>query len=446
MSTALRPYKPTVLLVMTLLLAAAGCGEKHPEAVATPPPVVEVAQPVERTVTDYQVFTARTQAVQSVDIKARVTGYLTKISFTDGDLVKKGDVLFQIDDRPYKAALDQAKAGVELARGALARANAALEVAKAALVKTQAEYEIGLNVQKNNPGAISPQELTKRLGARDEAKGGIDQAKATIEEARGSVAQANAALASAELNYDWCKVTAPISGRANTHFLDVGNLVSQNLTTLTNIVSLKPTWAYFYVDENTLLNFQQIVREGKIQAPRKDALPVQMSLVAGKGEPVEGTIDFISNQVDPNTGSLRVRAVFANENGDLIAGLFGRIRAPISAEHKALLVADSAIGTNQGQRFVYVVNDQNEVEYRAVDVGQMHGGLREVRRFREVTDTGPDGRGVLKRVEVLKPTDLVIVDGLQRARPGAKVRPRRVDMITRLVGREAPKKQSSGGR
>src|SRR5215468_7350794 len=140
MSTALTPYKPTVLLVMTLLLAAAGCGEKHPEAVATPPPVVEVAQPVERTVTDYQVFTARTQAVQSVDIKARVTGYVTKILFTDGQDVAAGAVLFQIDDRPYKAALEEAKG--------------TLDVAKAAIVKAQAEYDIALDVQKQDKGAI----------------------------------------------------------------------------------------------------------------------------------------------------------------------------------------------------------------------------------------------------------------------------------------------------
>jgi multidrug efflux system membrane fusion protein len=387
------------------IVACAGCEPKHPPLVAAGPPVVRVATPISRTVVDYQIFTARTQAVQSVDVKARVTGYLMKILFTDGDEVKEGQVLFQIDDRPYKAALDQAKA--------------TLEYAKAALVKAQAEYDIGLAVQKQSAGAISEQELTRRLGSRDESKASVDQA--------------NAALELAQLNFDWCKVSSPIAGRANRHFVDAGNIVTQNMTTLTNVVSLKPIWAYFDVDENTMLKVQRLVQEGKLPSARDKTVQAEMALAGSTGYPFAGTVDFVSNQLDPNTGSIRVRAVFPNENGALAAGLFGRVRVPISAPHEALLVADSAVGTDQGQRFVLVVDEKDEVEYRAVEVGQAHDGLREVSRYREIVESDKSGTNGAKKVEVLKPDDRVIVDGLQRVRPGMKVEPRLVDMATMLT-------------
>jgi multidrug efflux pump subunit AcrA (membrane-fusion protein) len=206
-------------------------------------------------------------------------------------------------------------------------------------------------------------------------------------------------------------------------------------------VSIKPIWAYFDVDQNTASRYQDLVLKGEVESPRKDEIPADMAVVGDVDFAVKGVIDFVSNQFDPNTGSVRLRAVFPNDNGTLVAGLFGRVRVPISAPHPALLVTDSAVGTNQSQRFVLVVNDQNEVEYRAVDVGQMHGSLREVLRFREVTETGPNGQGVLTKVEVLKPTDRVIVEGLQRVRPGVKVEPKLVSMTTLLVKTEPePKK------
>jgi len=391
-------------LIAALTIAVVGCGDKRPELVTPPPPVVMVAQPVERNITDFQVFTARTEAVESVDIKARVSGYLTEILFKDGGDVKAGDVLFKIDDRPYKAALDEAKANLAYAR--------------AALVETQADYDIGVNVRKENPAAISQQDLNKRLGARDEAA--------------ASVQQAEAALESAQLNFDWCTITAPISGQINRHFVDAGNLVSQDVTTLTNIVSLRPTWAYFDVDQNTALEVEKLIAEGKMERVRDSTIGVGMSLGNDEGFPIAGTLDFVSNQLDPNTGSLRVRAVFPNEDGFLGAGLFGRIRVPVDAPHDALLVIDRAVGTNQGQKYVLVVNAANEVEYRAVDVGQLHDGLREVHQYRTITQPGGDGADVTSRVEVLKPADRLIVEGLQRVRPGAKVVPKLVNMQTLL--------------
>jgi RND family efflux transporter MFP subunit len=397
------------MLLIAIAMGTGGCGPKHPEIVTPPPPVVMVSHPVVRTVTDYQLFTARTQAVESVDIKARVSGYLTEILFKDGDLVEKNEVLFKIDDRPYKAALDEAKANVQYA--------------KAALVESEANYQIGINVRKANPAAISEQELNQRLGARDEAA--------------ASVLQAEASLESAQLNFDWCTVEAPISGRANRHFVDIGNLVSQDVTTLTNIVSIKPIWAYFDVDQNTSLDVEKLIAEGKIKGARETTVPADMSLGQESDFSIAGAIDFVSNQLDPNTGSLRVRAAFPNEDGFIGAGLFARVRVPIGAPHEALLVVDRAVGTNQGQKYVLVVNDQGVVEYRAVETGQVHDDLREVLRYRMVTEPNGDGPDVSKQVEVLNPADRIIVEGLQRVRPGAKVETQLVDMLTMLVTKPA---------
>lgn len=368
-----------------------------------------VATPIARKVTNYQIFTVRTEAVESVDIKARVTGYLEAIKFTDGDDVKKGEVLFEIDRRPYKAALDEAKAN--------------LAYAKAALVEAEANYQIGINVRKANPAAISEQDINQRLGARDEAAASVMQAEASIE--------------SAQLNYDWCTVTAPIDGRIDRHFVDVGNLVSQDVTSLTNIVTIKPIWAYFDVDQNTALDVEKLIAEGKIKSARESTINVALSLGQDAGFPIAGKIDFVSNQLDPNTGSLRVRAVFPNEDEFIGSGMFGRVRVPIGPPHDALLVLDEAIGTNQGQKYVLVVNDENKVEYRAVDVGQVQDGLREVNRYRQIMEPGAEGADTTTQVEVLRPTDQIIVQGLQRVRPGATVNPQLVDMLT-LLNRPKP--------
>jgi RND family efflux transporter MFP subunit len=414
-----------MLFLLAGSLTTAGCDEKNPQAAETPLPVVLVSRPLERTVTDYQVFTARTQAVESVDIKARVSGFLTKIVVKDGADVKEGDILFHIDDRPYKASLDQAKA-------TLSHAQATKDLAKAALVKAQADYDIGLAVQKQQSGAISDQEVVRRLGARDEAKANIDAATA-------SIGQAQAALEMAQLNYDWCKVTSPLSGRSTRHLVNAGDMVTQGVTVLDNIVSLKPVWAYFNVDQNTVQQVQSLIREGKLEAARTGKVPVGMTVEVGNEEvfPIAGTIDYVSNQLDPNTGSVQVRAVFPNKDETLVAGLFARIRVPISAPHKAVLVIDRAIGTDQGQRFIVVVNDKNEVQRRMVEIGQLHDGLREVYRFRTVMEPGPDGKLVPKKVEVLKPTDWLVVEGLMRVRSGDKVQPKHVDMQTLLPSDEA---------
>jgi multidrug efflux pump subunit AcrA (membrane-fusion protein) len=211
-------------------------------------------------------------------------------------------------------------------------------------------------------------------------------------------------------------------------------MVTQSVTVLDNIVSLKPIWAYFNVDQNTVQQVQRLVREGKIKAPRKGQIPVDMNLGGDSDNefPIRGVINYVSNQLDPNTASLQVRAEFPNDDDSLVAGLFGRIRVPTAAAHDALLVNERAIGSDQGQRIIVVVNDDNKVEHRMVDVGQVYEGLREVKRYRTVTEPGPDGNTAERKVEVLKPTDWIVVDGLMRARVGNKVKPERVDMVTLL--------------
>jgi multidrug efflux system membrane fusion protein len=427
------------VLLLTLLAVAAGCGEKHPKPVDTPPPTVMVAKPLERSVTDYQIFTGRTEAVQSVDVKARVTGYLTKIHFKDGDLVKEGDPLFQIDDRPYKFARDLAEATLVVATKELDAAKAALEVANASLVKTQADYDIGKGVKKDNPGAISDQEIVRRLGARDEAKGTVDKAKAAIAKGEGSIRQAEAELETARLNFNWCTVRAPYDGRTTRHLISVGDLVNQNTTVLVNIVSLKPLWAYINVDQTAVLRVQSLIKAGKLKSPREGTIPVGMSVGVGAAEtfPISGAVDYVSNQVDPATGTLQVRCTFPNEKEALVAGLFARIKVPVSEPHPALLIADLAVGTNQGQKYVLVVNDKDEIEYRAVEVGQVFDGLREVLRHCTITEPGAEVKAQTRQVEVLKAGDRVVVMGQLRARPGDKVTPQVVDMQTLLKVPEA---------
>jgi RND family efflux transporter MFP subunit len=229
-------------------------------------------------------------------------------------------------------------------------------------------------------------------------------------------------------------VTSPISGRTTRHLVDTGNLVSQNATVLVNIVSLKPVWAYVNVDQNTVQRVQKLVREGKFQGYRQGEMPVGMSVGVGADEsfPIAGVVDYVGNQLDPNTGTIQARSVYPNQDESLVAGMFARIRVPVSAPHPALLVTDMAVGTNQSQKYVLVVNDKDEVETRMVEVGQVHDGLREIMRTRAVLKNDADGKDVTSQVEVFKPTDRVIVDGLQRARPGAKVKPELVNMQTML--------------
>jgi RND family efflux transporter MFP subunit len=376
-------------LVMRILLLGLGIGVAGCAGAPSGPPVppttpVTVSRPVERYVTDYADFTGRTAAVDSVEVRARVWGYLQKVNFKEGDLVQKGDVLFELDPRPYQTLLDQA--------------NAKVAQDEAQLAYDEAEYQ--RRVPLVGPGAVSRSELDKTAAARR-----VDIA---------NIAADKAVVASRQLDLEYTKVTAPISGRVSRYVVTVGNLLQAGElggTLLTTIVSVDPMYVYFDVDEYTALRVQQLVREDKSDSPRDDGYAISLGLATEEGYPHLGAIDFEDNQVNPKTGTIRVRGVFPNKEQVLLPGLFGRVRMPIGRPHRALLVSDRALDTDQGQKVLYVVNEKSEVVSRPVRLGTLHDGLREI-------------------TEGLKPGEPVIVNGLQQVRPGLTVEPRLVDMPT----------------
>jgi RND family efflux transporter MFP subunit len=370
-------------LVPGLCLALAGCARTPPEGPPAAPPPVKVSYPVEREVTDYADFTARTAAVDSVELRARVSGYLDKVNFKEGALVKKGDALFEIDPRTYKAVLQSAEGNLAAARARVNRLDADF---------ARAERLIGR-------GAMSREEYDKISGDRGEAV--------------ASQAALRAAVKRARLDLGFTKVTAPVSGRISRYYVTVGNLVQAGDLTggtlLTTIVSVDPMYAYFDVDEHTVLRVKKLIREGKAKTPDEVEIPVWLGLANEKGHPHRGAIHFIDNQVNPKTGTLRVRGVFPNKDEALSPGYFARVRVPIGVPHKTLLVTERALDTDQGQKVVYVVDKDNRVVARPVRLGALHDGRREI----------TDG---------LKPGERVIVNGLQLVRPGLTVEPKLVDM------------------
>jgi multidrug efflux system membrane fusion protein len=366
----------------------AGCSDGSPEVAPPQPPVAPVSQPVKRQITDYVDFTGRTDAINTVNIVPRVTGYLVKMPFKEGSLVKKDDLLFEVDPRPYKAQLDQAEGQVSLYQAQLKLARSTLE-RDLAISKT--------------PGAVSPQQL--------------DQDRASVEQGEASVKAAQASLEVYKLNLSFCSVTAPIDGLVARYYLTLGNLVNQDQTLLTTVVSLDPMYAYFDMDEPTLVKIRQAIGEGKIKPYQKGELSVFMEVQGEKGYPHKGTINFINNQVNPGTGSIAVRGIFPNpilkEGVRLLSpGMFVRIHLPIGQPHPALLVIDRAVGSDQGLKYVYVIDAQNKAQYRRVTTGPLQ----------------PDGMRVIS--EGLKEDDWVAVGALQQIRPNMEVQMERIAMPT----------------
>src|ERR1700756_1705672 len=367
-----------------LCIGLTGCARVPsgaPEAAPTP---VTVSYPVERYVTDYADYTARTAAVDSVEVRAHVWGYLDKVNFKEGALVQKGDVLFELDPRPYQAMLNQA--------------NAKVAQDEAQLKYDEAEYQ--RNLRLVSTGAVARSELDKSAAAR-----GVDIA---------NIAADKAAVASRELDLEYTKVIAPVSGRVSRYVVTVGNLILSGDqgggTLLTTIVSVDPIYAYFDVDELTVLRVRQMIREGKAKSARDNELPVWLGLANEDGYPHPGTINFVDNQINLKTGTLRLRGVFPNKDEALAPGYFARVRVPIGFPHRALLVSDRALDTDQGQKILYVVNEKSEVVSRPVLLGALHDVLRKI-------------------PHVMKPGDRVIVNGLQQVRPGIRVEPKLVDML-----------------
>jgi RND family efflux transporter MFP subunit len=373
----------------SVFLLASGC-----EPNSGPAPVsieVAVSPPIERPVIDYLDFTGRTQARDAVQLRARIGGYLQKIDFTDGAEVKKDQVLFEIDDRAYRAQRDLAKAEVKLAEARVAEA--------------KAEHQRILKLRRGQ--AASVEELEKAQRSKDTTQAALDEAKDDLHQA--------------ELNLDYTQVKAPFAGHAERANVTVGNLVSadtDHATVLTSITVLEPMYVYFSVDEPTLLWLRERVHKGELKSAKEQPPEVLLGVGEGSDHPFQGTIDFISNRVDPNTGTLTVRGSFPNKDRFLRPGLFARIRVPIGKPRPTLLIGDDTVGTNQGQKYVYIVSDNNEVVYRPIKLGASSDGLRIVE----------DG---------LKPGDRVVVgDGLLRVRPGLTVVPTEGKMVPAPAARK----------
>lgn len=368
------------------MLIVAGC-EHRPDVVnPTDAPVVSVSLPVEKDVTDHVDFTGRTEAVSTTDIRPRVTGYLVKMPFKEGTEVKAGDVLFEIDPRPYQAQLDRAQGEVVLAE-------ARLKLAKADNARAK-------GIAKMNPGAISQQDLDKYQAAEEEADASVKASKANLE--------------SYKINLDFTKVLSPIDGVVSRYYLTLGNLVNQDQTVLTTVVSEDPIYVYFDVDERTMLRILRLILAKKLDpAPVDKNDPLLLGLADEEGFPHTGWLDFANNKVDPFTGTIMVRGVFPNPKGAsralLRPGMFVRIRLPLGKPHPAILLTERAVGSDQDQKFVYAINPQDEVERRNVQLGDLQDGLREVQ-------------------EGLKPGERIVVSALQRVKPGLKVRPKVIDM------------------
>jgi RND family efflux transporter MFP subunit len=370
------------LSLLPLLLC--GCEKTNSAAENKPAAVkVEVALPVEKDVTDYRDFTGRLEAVDTVEIRARVTGYLTKVDFDprieSGAEVKVGDLLFEVDDRPYLNTMGTATAQ-------LAHAEASLKTSTAELSRTEELFKKKVSTQAD---------LDRDVGNKLQAEASIQSGKAAVDQAK--------------LDLEFTKITAPIAGRISESVPSIGDLINAQTGKLTTIVSVDPIQVYFDLDEPTLLMVQKMLREGAMKSANETRLPVSLGLAGDEGYPFEGRIDFVENQVDPDTGTIRVRGVLANpkpERGPrpLVPGLFARIRLPLGESHKALLVSERAIGRDQGSPFVYVVSSDNEVVYRRIKLGALHDGMRVIL----------DGISVGEHV---------VVNGLQRIRPGVKVDP-----------------------
>jgi RND family efflux transporter MFP subunit len=380
--------KPTFLatifgLVLGVALLLAGCAPAPAPVSASAAARVTVSLPVASDVTDYADFTARTAAVDSVEVRARVWGYLDKINFQEGSLVQKGDVLFEIDPRTYQAAVEQARALVVQAEAQLRFKNSQFK-----------RYEKLVGME-----AISREEFEQVQSERDVAAAAVGTYQADLRQR--------------ELDLSFTKVVAPISGRVGRMIVTEGNLIQSGEngggTLLTTLVSVDPIYAYFDVDEHTVLRVREMIREGKVQSAREGQWPVFLELASEEGFPRRGTINFVDNQLNPKTGTLRLRGVFSNRDQTLDPGFFGRVRLPIGEPHEAVLISDRAIDNDQGEKIVYVLGEGNQVASRHVRTGALHEGLREI-------------------TAGLRPDERIVVNGLQQVQPGMAVEPKLVQM------------------
>jgi len=369
----------SILAVVAATLSACGQTDASANAANMPPPQVTVANVISKPVTEFDEFTGRFEAIDRVEVRPRVNGYISSVNFTEGSEVKKGDVLFVIDQRPYAAELK--------------RAQAQLAQAKSAQALAQSEKVRATNLLAQH--AISQEEFDTRTS-------GAEQASANVQ-------LAEAALDTAQLNMTYTKVTSPINGRVSRANITLGNLVTNGQTLLTTVVSLDPIYVRFDGDEQAFLRSVKAAKDAAANGNKEPAAPVLVGLADEGGFPHAGVMVFQDNEVDPQTGTIRIRAKLDNHDRAFTPGLFARVRLLGEKKYNALLINDSAVGTDQTVKYVLVVGADNKVEYRPVKLGPVIDGLRVVK----------DG---------LKADDTIVVNGLQRVRPGSPVTPQKVAM------------------
>lgn len=400
MSTT-RPFPPSRLAVVAALGLAAGspllltaCSPDAAQAAVTHGPTapeVSVAEVLEREITDFQEFTGRIEAVERVELRPRVSGYVESVAFREGAEVRKGDVLFVIDPRPYDAALKRARA----------------EVARAESARRQALTERDRAVKLLALRAISQEEFDARIAGSERADADVQAAQAAVD--------------AAELDLAFTRVRAPISGVVGKAEITAGNFVNQGDTLLTRLVSVDPVYVRFEGDEAAYLQHAAALRaQGGAKPPA-----VWVGLANEQGHPHQGTLVFTDNELDSATGTIRARARLTNRERVFTPGLFARVKLGAGAGYRAVLIEDSAVGTDQTRRFVYVVKPDNTLEYRQVELGALHGGLRVVRSG-------------------LVAGERIVVNGLMRVRPGIEVTPKRVAM--RLPAGETDRQLVAGNR
>ena len=372
-----------IILLCALATLVASCGEGQKQGGAPPPPAVTVAKPIKRTVSDFDEYVGRFAAINSVEVRARVSGYLDGVHFKDGQIVKQGDLLFTIDKRPFQNTLDQARANL-----AQARSN---------LTFTEADYTRG-------------QQLVRDKTITDQT---FEQRSQAYRNAQASVSNNEAAVRQAELDIEFTELRAPVNGRIGDRRVSPGNLVTGgtagNTTLLATIVSTDPIYFEFTFDEASFLRYERMSKTGNDIASRRAGVQVALKLIDEQDFAHNGDMDFVDNAIDRSTGTIRGRAVFANPNNIFTPGMFARVRVPGSPPYEALLLPDAAIGTEQVRKFVLTVNTDNTVVPKYVTLGQ----------------TTADNLRVIKNG--LGPDDRAIVNGLLRVRPGQKVTPQEED-------------------
>lgn len=404
------------LTIAPMALGLSGCQRSETEAPPRPPPTVTVATPVVKQIVEWDAYTGRLEAIEFVEIRARVSGYLEAIYFDEGELVEAGDLLFAIDSRPFVAAKNRSLAELQQAKSQLAQARAQYGEAEAQQLQSDAQRQLAetrvrraRSLRPND--AVSQEELDQREADFTKAEADVQASKARISVAEAAIATAEAAVesaaasvATAELDLSYTQIEAPVSGRISRRYVTEGNLISGGAagsTLLTTITSVDPIHCLFDASEQEVLKYVRLARAGARGSSRDVKNPVYLALADEQGFPHKGHMDFVNNRFDEDTGTLEARCIFPNDEHILVPGMFARIRIPGSAAYEAVLIPDEAVGTDQASQYVYVVVD-GKIEQRPVELGPMVDGLRVVRAG-------------------LAGDEPLVIEGLLQARPGVAV-------------------------